>query len=189
MQRGRLIVPTASTFNIATAYPRFVELNAAHKSRVGSRSVIGAALTMALAIGLPLVWWFSQVASQAETLSCSTPSETMAQAVDALMLSPHSRVDSLRVVDARDPRYENLFVTSAQVRVDGVLVGVGTWASNFSDFGPGRFAGWQDEVRHGYTMVPVNELAARVSAGAGGLRSPGNTRATAFSQSCVPSNG
>ena len=151
--------------------------------------MIGAALTMALAIGLPLVWWFSQVTSQAETLSCSTPSEAMAQAIDALMLSPHTRVDGLRVVDARDPRYENLFLTSAKVRSDGLLVGIGTWASNVSDFGPGRFAGWRDEVRQDYTMVPVNDLAARVSNGAGGLRSPGNTRAIAFSQSCLPSHG
>ncbi len=91
-----------------------------------------------------------------------------------------------RVVDAGDSRYENLFVTSADVRVDEVFVGIGTWASNFGNFGPGRFLGWRDEARQDYSMVPVNDLAARVSTGAGGLRSPGNIRATAFSRGCVP---
>jgi hypothetical protein len=108
----------------------------------------------------------------------------MAQAIDARMHDPRARVDHVRGVDAEDGRYEGLFFTSANVRVAGVLVGTGTWASNGRDFGPGDFRGWPQTPRY-YSLVPVNDLARTISYNGGVLDVPGMTRAARFSQGCV----
>jgi hypothetical protein len=120
------------------------------------------------------------------TFACVTPAPSMGQAIDALVRDGQSRVDHVRVVDAHDTRYENLFFVSADVRARGTLSGTGTWAANVVDFGPADFPGWAREHSY-YSVVPVNDLAKRISAGHGALRSPGMTPAASFSQSCVRS--
>jgi hypothetical protein len=108
----------------------------------------------------------------------------MAQAIDARMHDPRARVDHAKGVDAEDGRYESLFFTSANVRVAGVFVGIGTWGSNVRDFGSGNFRGWAQTPRY-YSVVPVNDLARAISFSPGPLADPGMTRAAQFSQACV----
>jgi hypothetical protein len=81
--------------------------------------------------------------------------------------------------------YYGLFFSSANVRIDGVFVGIGTWASNFRDTGgSGHFRGWSRMQRF-YSLVPANDLAHAISSNPGDLRDPGMTRAATFSQRCV----
>lgn len=108
----------------------------------------------------------------------------MAQAIDARMHDARSRVDHVQGVDAEDGQYRGLFFTSAKVRVAGVSVGIGTWASNVRDFGNGDFRGWAQTPR-AYSLVPVNDLARAISANPQLVDDPAMTRAARFSQSCV----
>jgi hypothetical protein len=149
-----------------------------------SSRVVGSVLVSGLVIAT-LTFWFAQLSSSAElTFTCTTPPRSMAQAIDARMHDPRARVDHLRSVDAEDGRYESLFFTSADVRVAGVLVGTGTWASNVGDFGSGDFQGWPQTPRYD-SLVPVNDLARTISYNGGVLDDPGMTRAALFSQDCV----
>lgn len=136
---------------------------------------------MALVVGLPILW-FAKVASSIEELHCTTPSRAMAQAINGRMYDHRTRVDHVRVVFAHDDRYENLFFESAEVRVVGVRVGTGVWASSMADFGGGHFRGWK-HARYA-SLLPVNDLARTVSSRWGALSPPGMTHAAKFAQHC-----
>jgi len=110
----------------------------------------------------------------------------MAQAIDALMHDPRAHVGHVRVVEADDSRFESLFFASGNVRVAGVFVGVGTWASNVRDFGPANFRGWARTPQQYYSLAPVNELASAISSGHGAWSmQPGMTGPARFSQACA----
>ena len=147
--------------------------------------MIGAAMAMDLIVA-GVAFWFSQlVSTDAVKSACITPSKSMAQAIEARMHDGRIHVDQVRVVEAGDTRYESMFFTSAKVRVAGVGVGIGTWASNVRDFGPGDFRGW-DHTPSYYTLWPVNDLARAISSGGGvTLNDPGMTHAARFSQGCT----
>lgn len=146
---------------------------------------IGAVVGLGLVIASVTIW-FSQLVSTAGVKSeCTTPSKSMTQAIDAQMHDARARVGHVQVVEADDTRFESLFFASAKVRVAGVLVGVGTWASNVRDFGPGDFRGWAHTPSY-VNLSPVNELAGTISSGRGvSSMQPGMTRPARFSQSCV----
>jgi hypothetical protein len=148
--------------------------------------VTGAAFVMALVVASATLWLFQlRASSMAVNFVCTKPSVVMAQAIDARMHDPRTRVDHLRGIDTDGSLYSGLFFSSANVRVDGVFVGIGTWASNFRDFGgSGPFRGWSHVQRY-YILIPVNDLAQAISSNPGDLRDPGMTRAATFSQQCV----
>lgn len=143
------------------------------------------ALGAVVLIALPILW-FSQISSSSWR-ACTAPSNRMALAIGARMRDPRVHVDRVRVVEVDDPSYESLSLVSARVRAAGVLVGIATWSSNFSDIGGHgyTFPGWS---RMEYSsLVPVNYLARTISTSVGVLRSPGMTRAATYSQTCVRS--
>ncbi len=145
---------------------------------------IGATLAIGL-IAAAAVFWFSELApTDGIKSACITPARSMAQAIEARMHDGRIHVSDVKVVEAHDDRYENLFFTSAKVRVAGVGVGIGTWASNVSDFGAGEFRGWEHTPSY-YTLGPVNDLARAISSFTGVLNDPGMTRAARYSQGCT----
>ena len=152
--------------------------------RRSHRRAVGPIVVSGLVVAL-MTLWFAQLSSSAElTFTCTTRPRSMTQAIDARMHDPRARVDHLRGVDAEDGRYESLFFTSANVRVAGVFVGIGTWGSNVRDFGSGDFRGWP-QTPHYYSVFPVNDLARAISYNPRAMTDPGMTRAARFSQGCV----